>query len=90
MLIATGVTDDTGGRVLDALKLFKCAKSLFNQEVDLTFQGYNDKTKLANDIGKFFPQKIERIRNFRRVFRGQGLGSVLRSGWPHRQHSVHI
>ena len=46
----------------DSRKLFKCAKSLFNQEADLTFPGYNDKTKLANDIGKFFAQKIERIR----------------------------
>ena len=46
----------------DSRKLLKCAKSLFNQEADLTFPGYNDKTKLASDIGKFFAQKIERIR----------------------------
>ena len=46
----------------DSRKLFRCAKSLFNQEANLTFPGYNDNTKLANDIGKFFVQKIERIR----------------------------
>ena len=30
--------------------------------MDLNFTGYHDDTKLANDIGKFFVQKIERIR----------------------------
>ena len=29
----------------------------------LNFEGYHDNTKLANDIGKFFVQKIERIRS---------------------------
>ena len=30
--------------------------------MDLNFTGYHDNRKLANDIGKFFVQKIERIR----------------------------
>ena len=30
--------------------------------MDLNFTGYYDDTKLANDIGKFFVQKIKRIR----------------------------
>ena len=59
---ATYYTDLIQGNSDDSRKLFKCAKSLFHQEADLTFPGYNDKTKLANDIGKFFAQKIERIR----------------------------
>ena len=47
----------------DSRKLFKSAKSLFDQEVALNFVGYHDNTKLANDIGKFFVQKIGRIRS---------------------------
>ena len=47
----------------DSRKLFKSAKTLFDQELDLNFAGYHDNTKLANDIGKFFVQKIERIRS---------------------------
>ena len=58
----TYYTDLIQGNSDDSRKLFKCANSLFNQEADLTFPDYNDKTKLANDIGKFFAQKIERIR----------------------------
>ena len=58
----TYYTDFIQGNSDDSRKLFKCAKLLFNQEVDLTFPGYNDKTKLANDIEKFFAQKIECIR----------------------------
>ena len=46
----------------DSRKLFRSAKPLFDQEVDLNFTGYHDNRKLANDIGKFFVQKIERIR----------------------------
>ena len=45
----------------DSRKLFRSAKTLFDQEVDLNFTGYHDNRKLANDIGKFFVQKIERI-----------------------------
>lgn len=47
----------------DQRKLFRCAKSLFDQQTDLTFQGYNDCTVLENDIGNFFVQKINRIRS---------------------------
>ena len=47
----------------DSRKLFKSAKTLFDQEVALNFEGCYDNTKLANDIGKFFVQKIERIRS---------------------------
>ena len=47
----------------DQRKLFRSAKSLFEQEADLTFQGYHDNRTLANDIGKFFVQKVEHIRN---------------------------
>ena len=46
----------------DLRKLFRSAKTLFDQEVDLNFMGYHDNRKLANDIGKFLVQKIERIR----------------------------
>ena len=46
----------------DQRKLFRSAKTLFDQETDLSFQGYSDSTVLANDIGNFFVQKIERIR----------------------------
>ena len=45
----------------DQRKLFRRAKSLFDQQTDLTFQGYNDSTVLANDIGNFFVQKINRL-----------------------------
>ena len=47
----------------DQRKLFRSAKSLFEQEVNLIFQGYHDNRALANDIGKFFVQKVERIRD---------------------------
>ena len=47
----------------DSRKLFKSAKSLFDHEVAQNFVGYHDNTKLANDIGKFFVQKIERIQS---------------------------
>ena len=40
----TYYTDLIQGNSDDSRKLFKCAKSLFNQEADLTFPGYNDKT----------------------------------------------
>lgn len=41
----------------DQRNLFSSAKTLFEQETDLTFQGYHDNRTLANDIGKFFVQK---------------------------------
>ncbi|CAB4021205.1 Hypothetical predicted protein, partial [Paramuricea clavata] len=46
----------------DQRKLFKSIKTLFDQDTDLSFNGYHDNNILANDIGKFFMQKIERIR----------------------------
>ena len=47
----------------DQRKLFNAAKSLFNQRNDLNFPAYDDQTMLANDIGEFFVQKVENIRN---------------------------
>lgn len=38
-------------------------KTLFENEADLTFQGYHDNRTLANGIGKSFVQNVERIRN---------------------------
>jgi hypothetical protein len=42
-------------------KLFQAAKILFAQRSDLLFPEYGDPDVLANDIGEFFVQKIERI-----------------------------
>ncbi len=42
-------------------KLFEAAKILFTQRSDLLFPEYEDPDVLANDIGEFFVQKIERI-----------------------------
>ena len=46
----------------DQRKLFRSAKTLFDTKTDLLFQSYSDSNVLANDIGSFFTQKIERIR----------------------------
>lgn len=46
----------------DQRKLFRSARTLFDTKSELTFQGYNDSNVLANDIGLYFTQKIERIR----------------------------
>ncbi|CAB3988397.1 Hypothetical predicted protein [Paramuricea clavata] len=46
----------------DHRKLFKSAKFLFNQETDLHFPECSDNTVLANDIGDFFANKTECIR----------------------------
>ncbi|CAB4038650.1 Hypothetical predicted protein [Paramuricea clavata] len=43
------------------MKLFQAAKILFTQRSDLLFPEYGDSNVLANDIGEFFVQKIERI-----------------------------
>ena len=43
----TYYTDLIQGNSDDSRKLFKCAKSLFNQEADLTSPGYHDKTKTS-------------------------------------------
>ena len=42
-------------------KLFQAAKIIFTQRSDLLFPEYEDPDVLANDIGEFFIQKIERI-----------------------------
>ena len=47
----------------DHRKLFKVAKTLFNQKTELTFPHYQDSSVLANDVGTFFMQKIERVRS---------------------------
>ena len=47
----------------DQRKLFNAAKSLLHQRNDLSFPAYDDQIMLANDIGEFFVQKIESIRN---------------------------
>ena len=47
----------------DQRKLFNAAKSLFHQRNDLNFPAYDDQIMLANDIGEFFVQKVENIRN---------------------------
>lgn len=47
----------------DQRNLFRSAESLFEQEANLTFQGYHGNRILANDLGKFFVRKVERIRD---------------------------
>ena len=47
----------------DQRKLFNAAKSFFHQRNDLNFPAYDDQIMLANDIGEFFVQKFENIRN---------------------------
>ena len=45
-------------------KLFRATKKLLSEKKDeLMFPGYADKSVLANDIGKYFASKIERIRS---------------------------
>ena len=47
----------------DTRKLFRSAKTLFNHESELHFQGYSDSNAtLANDIGNFFIKKVDVIR----------------------------
>ena len=47
----------------DTRKLFRSAKTLFNHESELHFQGYSDSNAtLANDIGNFFIKKVGVIR----------------------------
>ena len=44
-------------------KLFRARKKLLLEKKDwLMFPGYADKSILANDIGKYFASKIEKIR----------------------------
>ena len=56
-------TDLISENSCDHRKLFKVAKTLFNQKTELIFPHYQDFSVLANDIGTFFMQKIERIRS---------------------------
>ena len=43
-------------------KLFRATKKLLSEKMDeLMFPGYAHKSVLANDIGKYFASKIERI-----------------------------
>ena len=46
----------------DPRKLFRSAKTLFNHEKELHFQGHPDNMTLADDIGNFFVQKVNAIR----------------------------
>ena len=56
-------TDFIQENTIEQRELFRAAKTLFNKKTDLTFPDHRDSTALANDIGRFFVQKIERIRS---------------------------
>ena len=43
-------------------KLFRAVKNLLVETKSLCFSDYTDKSALANDIGKYFVQKISRLR----------------------------
>ena len=43
-------------------KLFRAVKNLLVETKSLCFSDYTDKSALANDIGKYFVQKIGRFR----------------------------
>ena len=47
----------------DQCKLFKAAKTLLGKSDDLLFPNHQDKTKLVDDIGRFFVNKIDAIRS---------------------------
>ncbi|XP_048578893.1 uncharacterized protein LOC125560696 [Nematostella vectensis] len=44
-------------------KLFRAVKDLFVEKNSLCFSDYADKSALANDIGKYFVEKINRLRD---------------------------
>ncbi|CAH3015026.1 unnamed protein product, partial [Porites evermanni] len=46
-------------------KLFRAVKNLLVETKSLCFSDYTDKSALANDIGKYFVQKISRLREER-------------------------
>ena len=46
----------------DHKRLFRATKQLLAKKEELSFPNYQDKSKLANDIGSFFVRKIDRIR----------------------------
>ena len=43
----------------DHKRLFRATKQLLAKKEELSFPNYQDKSKLANDIGGFFVRKIE-------------------------------
>ena len=47
----------------DQERLFRAAKKLLAKNEELSFPDYQDKSVLANDIGRFFVRKIDRIRS---------------------------
>ena len=44
-------------------KLFRAVKGLLVEKNTLCFSDYTDKSALANDLGKYFVQKVTRLRN---------------------------
>ena len=47
----------------DHKRLFRATKQLLAKKEEWSFPNYQDKSKLANDIGSFFVRKINRIRS---------------------------
>ena len=47
----------------DHKRLFRATKQLLAKKEELSFPNYQDKSKLADDIGGFFIRKINRIRS---------------------------
>ena len=56
-------TDFVNNNSSDQGKLCRAAKKLFNKNEKLSFLENQNKTVLANDIGKFFVRKIVKIRD---------------------------
>ena len=56
-------TDFVNNNSSDQGKLFRAAKKLLNKNEKLSFLENQNKTVLANDIGKFFVRKIVKIRD---------------------------
>lgn len=44
-------------------KLFRAVKDLLVEKNSLCFSDYTDKSALANDLGKYFVQKVTRLRS---------------------------
>lgn len=47
----------------DQGRLFRATKQLLAKKEELSFPNYQDKSKLADDIGGFFVRKINKIRS---------------------------
>ena len=47
----------------DHKRLFRATKQLLAKKDEWSFHNYQDKSKLADDIGGFFVRKINRIRS---------------------------